>query len=377
MFALFRRAYHSLVPPSVRPKVWRVRANFRRRLVDFTYRISVLRGDKDGRCIVCRGKNLGRFSNPAVAQILFSFYKCRDCGFIFVAPTPNLANVYAETTMPEFGEGEQIWNTHYLDSINKHTGGKGKLLEIGFGNASFLQLAQANGWEVYGTEMSNSLAVYAQEQLKLPNIQLGSIEEIGYPDNFFDVVSGFNFIEHVPDPRKTLEEIWRILRPGGIAALMCPNISGIYHQLMPEILADNDPLKITWVPPYHLSYFSKENLRILLQDVGFSVAGDESHLMSSLWRQFEVNIGPKATAEKLEGLASRIQSSTSARGDARVEAYKEEIKQVFIERMTWTMLSDLTWLEPLLGAEVGILFVAKKLERKRQSLISNDGTGNT
>jgi len=311
---------------------------------------------------VCHGNTLSRFNNPEVAQIPFSFYRCKECGFIFVAPAPNLSNVYGDTTMPEFGEGEEVWNTHYLDSINRHATGKGKLLEIGFGNASFLQLALADGWEVYGSEMSKALTTHAREVLGLPNIELGSIEEIGYPDNFFDVVSGFNFIEHVPAPRNTLEEVRRILRPGGLIALMCPNISGIYHLLMPEILADNDPLKITWVPPYHLSYFNKTNLRILLEGVGFAVVGDESHLMSSLWRQFEVNIGPKVTDEKLEHLISRIRSSSSPKGDARAAEYREEIKRLLIDRMTWTMLSDLTRLEAPLGAEVGILFVAKKVD---------------
>jgi hypothetical protein len=129
---------------------------------------------------------------------------------------------------------------------------------------------------------------------------------------------------------------------------------------MPEILADNDPLKITWVPPAHLSYFNKTNLRILLEGVGFTVIGDESHLMNSLWRQFEVNLGAEVTEEKLKGLVSEIRSSSAPQGDARVKRYRQEIKNLLVERMTWTMLSDLMELEPSLGAEVGILLVGKK-----------------
>jgi threonine/homoserine efflux transporter RhtA len=33
---------------------------------------------------------------------------------------------------------------------------------------------------------------------------------------------------------------------------------------------------------------------------------------------------------------------------------------LMVERMTWTMLSDLMEVEPALGAEVGILFLARK-----------------
>lgn len=352
----FRKAF-SL---DTRVRLWRARARVKQKLGDFSYQLHSLPGMDRNRCVVCKGTDIQRFSNRTVAQLLFSFYRCRQCGFIFVAPTPNLEGVYTETEMPEFGEGEGVWNGHYLEAINKHSNGKGRMLEIGFGNASFLKLAHDNGWEVHGTDMGESLVRYASEDLKLPNIKLGSIEELSYPENFFDVVTGFNFIEHVPNPRNTLEEIRRILRPGGVIALMCPNIAGIYHRVMPEILGDDDPLKISWVPPYHLSYFDKNSFKTLLEDVGFTVVEDESHRMSSLWRQFEVNLGPKVTGEKLQQLKTKIKLSSAAKGDARVAEYYDEIKTLLIERMTWTMLTDLMELEPILGAEVGILLVGKK-----------------
>lgn len=360
MLSSVKRGYRRLLSPTTRTRLWHVRGRFQQKLGDFTYRLSAFPGMDRNRCNVCQGKNIRRFRNSTVEQLLFTFYRCRDCGFIFVAPTPKLSGVYTDTEMPEFGEGEGVWNAHYLNSINKHTSGKGRLLEIGFGNASFLKLAHEDGWEVHGTDMGESLVRYASEDLKLPNIKVGSIEDLSYPANFFDVVTGFNFIEHVPNPRKTLEEIRRILRPDGLIALMCPNIAGIYHRLMPEILGHNDPLKITWVPPYHLSYFNKTSFRTLLEDVGFAVVGDESHRMSSLWRQFEVNLGPKATDEKLRQLILRIQSSPLPKGDARVAEHQAEIKGLLIERMTWAMLSDLSELEAILGAEVGILLVGKK-----------------
>lgn len=360
MLSSAKSSYRKALSPAMRARLWHVRAKFQQKLGDLTYRLSAFPGMDRNRCNVCKGKSIRRFRNSTISQLVYTFYECRDCGFIFVAPTPKLSGVYTDTEMPEFGEGEGVWNAHYLSSINEHSSGKGTLLEIGFGNGSFLQLAHEDGWEVHGIDMGESLVRYATEDLQLPNIKVGSVEDHSYPENFFDVVTGFNFIEHVPNPRKTLEEIWRILRPDGVLALMCPNIAGIYHRLMPEILGTNDPLQITWVPPYHLSYFTKTSFRILLESVGFAVAGDESHRMSSLWRQFETILGPKATNEKLQQLISKIQSSSSPKGDARVEEYQAEIKKLLIERMTWAMLSDLTQLEASLGAEVGIFLVAKK-----------------
>jgi ubiquinone/menaquinone biosynthesis C-methylase UbiE len=312
-----------------------------------------------GRCNACRGTKIVRYRNPSVDRLAFSFYECQGCGFIFVAPLPDISSHYVGQTMPEFGEGEGTWNKHYMDSIEKYAEHRGKLLEIGFGNASFLKLARERGWETYGAELSVGLAAHARDVLKLPNIALGTIDELGYPENFFDVVAGFNFLEHVCDPREMLKSIRRILRPAGIVAVMCPNIAGIFHSLMPEILADNDPLKISWCPPDHLSYFNKTNLRILMEDVGFTVVGDESHLMNSLWRQFEVKIGPQPTGEKLKELISKIRSFPG-KGNAKVEEFRGEIKDLVVERMTWAMISDLIELEPLIGADVGILMLGRK-----------------
>jgi SAM-dependent methyltransferase len=363
MLSLLKRSYYKLFSADARARLWRMRARMRRQINGFQNFWRRLFFYFTGRCKACQGKHLDRFRNRVIETLDFTFYRCRDCGFIFVYPLPDLSTTYTETTAPEFGEGEAVWNGHYLSAINQHTKGTGKLLEIGFGDASFLKLAHDRGWEVYGTELSPILVKHAQEDLGLPNIGHGTVEGLRYQDDFFDVVAGFNFIEHVPDPRKTLSEILRILRPSGVLVLMCPNISGIYHHLMPEILADNDPLKITWVLPAHLSYFNKTNLGILMESVGFSLVGDESRLMNSLWQQFEVNIGPEVTENKLRRLVAEIQSSSAPPGDARVSEYGREIKDLLVERMTWTMLSDLTELEPLLGAEVGILLVGRKPAR--------------
>jgi 2-polyprenyl-3-methyl-5-hydroxy-6-metoxy-1,4-benzoquinol methylase len=362
LVSTIKKSYHKILPFTVRDKLWRFRDGSVQTLRSLPAESQkktrhfgrYLNFRFKGRCNACQGKNILRYTNPIVARLPFSFYRCGDCGFIFVAPVPHLSSLYDEHTSPDFGEGEGIWNTHYLTSIEKHAGARGKLLEIGFGNANFLKLAHEGGWEVHGAELSVGQAEYARRELGLPNIKIGAVEELGYPDDFFDVVAGFNFLEHVPDPRKTLQEIRRILRPQGIVALMCPNISGIYHLLVEELMAEHDPLKISWVPPAHLSYFNKNSLRVLMEGVGFKVVGDESHLMNSLWRQHEVVIGPKVTGEKLERLRSEIESSSLPKGEARVARYRQQIKSLVTERM----------------AESAILFLGRKTD-----VSLSDGTG--
>lgn len=366
--SIVKQAYYS-IPFSIRARLWRLRTSPRRgfsALLGFVARQATeFRRYLDFRftwsCVACGHKKCIRYRDRAADKFPFKFYKCRNCDLIFVAPVPNVATYYEGLTMPEFGAGQSTWNRHYLDTIEKHAQ-PGKLLEIGFGDASFLALARDRGWQTYGAELSLLLARRARDELALPNIEVGTLDTLNYPDNFFDVVAGFNFLEHVANPRETLKSIRRILRPGGVTAIMCPNISGIFHSLVGEVLGENDPLKISWCPPDHLNYFNKTNLRIILEEVGFQVVEDASDLMFVLWQQHEVTIGPQTTTRKLEQLVAQISGAASAKGDERVAEFREDIKKLLVERMTWTMISDLMTLEPILGAENGIFFVARKID---------------
>src|SRR5262245_19436177 len=47
-------------------------------------------------------------------------------------------------------------------------------------------------------------------------------QQIPYPDASFDVVITYDVLEHVEDPRRSVAEIWRVLRPGGLSVNVFP-----------------------------------------------------------------------------------------------------------------------------------------------------------
>ncbi|PYS46245.1 MAG: hypothetical protein DMF68_19800 [Acidobacteria bacterium] len=265
------------------------------------------------------------------------------------------------------GAGEVVWNTSFLESINKQAAAKGKLLEIGFGDASFLNLAHKDGWDVHGLEISLLCVRHASETLGLPNIREGRIEEAGYAAESFDVIAAFNFIEHVPDPGETLKLLRRLLRPEGLLVLLCPNLSGIYHLVAPELFNGQEPLNISWVPPMHLSYFNKSNFRRLLESAGFVVVADESRLTTDLWLQHRARIEPEVTEEKFEQLISEMTDAEKSAGERNVDEYRARIVGLLRDRMMWTMLSDVMRLESVMEAENAVLYISRKASQQSQA----------
>jgi 2-polyprenyl-3-methyl-5-hydroxy-6-metoxy-1,4-benzoquinol methylase len=48
-------------------------------------------------------------------------------------------------------------------------------------------------------------------------------QQLGFNNAVFDFVCSFEVIEHVRDPERYLSEIWRVLKPAGLALLSTPN----------------------------------------------------------------------------------------------------------------------------------------------------------
>lgn len=136
----------------------------------------------------------------------------------------------------------------------------GRLLEVGCGSGSMLKMMKDLGWQVEGLDFDPRAVENAKS--KGLKVNCGTLEEQGYPENYFDAITMSHVIEHVHNPLSLLKECYRILRPGGKLAMVTPNTNSLGYLYFQSSWLHLDP-------PRHLSLFSPHTLQRLVKNAGF------------------------------------------------------------------------------------------------------------
>lgn len=154
-----------------------------------------------------------------------------------------------------------------------------KVLDVGCGVGMFLAKFKKLKANVYGIDVDEEKIKEAQKRFK--NVAVASGEKLPYRKNSFDVVWLHEVIEHVDDDRKTIEECFRVLRPGGKLVIFAPNrlwpfeTHGIF--LNEKYRFGNIPL-VTYFPnkaytaltPHVRNYFKKDIFNLINSVKGIS-----------------------------------------------------------------------------------------------------------
>jgi SAM-dependent methyltransferase len=210
-----------------------------------------------------------------------NYVSCTRCETFYVNPRPSpdvLAWFYRES--PNYA----YWNKHIfpaseaarrerifvprvdrvLDICRKYSVATDALLEVGAGFGTFC--AEMNSRNVFkrvvGVEPTPGLANTCRER----GIEVveAPIEQVDFADSDrFDAVVSFEVIEHLFAPAEFVAHMLRMLKPGGLIVLTCPNGQGF----------DIEALGIasTSVDHEHLNYFNPKSLGRLLALAGMEI----------------------------------------------------------------------------------------------------------
>jgi 2-polyprenyl-3-methyl-5-hydroxy-6-metoxy-1,4-benzoquinol methylase len=199
--------------------------------------------------------------------------RCLDCGLIYRNPQESeIEGGYAEVVDEAYVSNEVARRATYektLDLMAREAPVGGRLLDVGCYTGTFLDLARAHGWHVEGLEPSEWAARIARERHGLM-VTTGTIEQAEWPAGSLDVVTLWDVLEHLRDPRGGLERIREWLTPRGALWLSTMDVGSPFARLLGR----------RW-PHYlrmHLWYFTRDTLRRLLSETGFETVGAWPHV---------------------------------------------------------------------------------------------------
>ena len=212
-------------------------------------------------CPICAGgdfRHLWQVNGYSVAR-------CTGCSLVFVENivTPEELNAHYSIPDGSYGLDNTDCLNYYYEIlrglIESRCPQKGKILDIGCSAGWFLDVMK--GWECHGNEISTAYAKIAQERFG-DRVVNSLFEDYPLRENYFDVITLQDVLDHLRDPIAMLEKCQAMLKPGGLIVIKVHNISCLYAKL-------TGPKFYAVQPPTHLFYYDKKTLALILAKTGF------------------------------------------------------------------------------------------------------------
>lgn len=190
----------------------------------------------------------------------YRIVQCMDCTHGYASPLPEkLWEKYEEVEDPVYlanSEQRMVTAAKALKRIRKYSAG-GRMLDIGCGTGDFMLTAR-EFYDVEGVELSGWSADIARAKgLKVFDCLLRELEV----EKKYDISTLWGVIEHFEDPRCEIENIYRLMKPGGLVCLWTGDIDSFTSHLLGR--------KWWWVQGQHIQYFSRKSLTRLFMDQKF------------------------------------------------------------------------------------------------------------
>ena len=200
---------------------------------------------------------------------------CRICGLVYQNPQLNTVEInelytrlarsrkagyLSDTPQPDYlrwKELKALRDFEWLErNVNLNSLPNRKILDIGCAEGSLLKLFRERKWDATGVEPTVSYAQFGRTEYGL-NIINGFLNEAGFSEPEFDLISFLNVLEHSDEPLKFLKSVNRIVRDNGYVYVEVPNIYRPKEDFE------------EFIGSQHLTLFSPSTLALMLAKTGF------------------------------------------------------------------------------------------------------------
>lgn len=151
------------------------------------------------------------------------YWNAHPCGTKFTDAEPGSKAFYDEV------ERYRYETQPFMEALCKFKAFRGKtLLEVGCGLGTDLLQFARHGAHVTDIDLTEESIALAKQRFELygieANLLAADAENLPFPDHSFDVVYSFGVLHHTPNTQKAIDEVYRVLKPGGEIVIM------LYHK---------------------------------------------------------------------------------------------------------------------------------------------------
>jgi SAM-dependent methyltransferase len=224
--------------------------------------------DRDAHCSLIP---MGRFIDRSGIVGETSVARCRHCGMgITQPPLPDSAFLYADRTSQDFQP-----KTGRVASLIKATafrrGAKNLLASVGPTPSCVIDYGCGSGLftRCLAESLPASSRVIGIDFHSDPPADLGNREYRSFSDmddlvGKADLLLAMHVVEHDDDPRSTITNLLRYVRPGGHVVIEVPHIDCVWTPIFGRFWD-------SWYLPYHRVHFSRSGLRTLISGSGLLI----------------------------------------------------------------------------------------------------------
>lgn len=198
--------------------------------------------------------------------------RCRKCSLVYAPAFADPTEVYVEGYLsgrtdfgidvfhPLFQEFLAFCAEVRLDVVETRQAPPASWLDVGCGTGEVLAVARERGWDVAGAEPVDESARYARDHRGL-DVRTAMLDDAGFPERHYDVVSAFHVLEHMTEGVEFLEHISRWCKPGGHVVVEVPNWRSMHRWAHGPSWPSLRPLE-------HLAHYTPATLRSTLRRTG-------------------------------------------------------------------------------------------------------------